>query len=92
MTTRMHCCLLLASLTLSAAPAFASGCGNKVASDGDSSMVLLRNSGEPTMKEQDVDRVPYRTLMMMSETTIAPSTAASRCRCGPRGFHMCRNP
>jgi hypothetical protein len=52
---------LLACLALSALPAHALRCGNNIVSEGDSTMRLLRNCGEPTLKEQFVDRMPVRT-------------------------------
>ncbi|MGB5832961.1 MAG: DUF2845 domain-containing protein [Thiohalocapsa sp.] len=52
---------LLACLALFALPAHALRCGTKVVSEGDSTMLLLRNCGQPTLKEQFVDRIPVRT-------------------------------
>jgi len=52
---------LLACLALCALPAHALRCGNNIVSEGDSTMLLLRNCGEPTLKEQFVDRIPVRT-------------------------------
>ena len=51
---------LVVFLLLFAAPAHALRCGNKIVSEGDSTMLLLRNCGDPTLKEQFVDRVPVR--------------------------------
>jgi hypothetical protein len=51
---------LLACLALCALPVHALRCGNNIVSQGDSTMLLLRNCGEPTLKEQFVDRVPVR--------------------------------
>ncbi|MGB5734726.1 MAG: DUF2845 domain-containing protein [Thiohalocapsa sp.] len=51
---------LLCCLLLGAAPAYALRCGNNVVSEGDSTLLLLRHCGEPTLKEQVVDRVPVR--------------------------------
>jgi hypothetical protein len=52
---------LLACLALCALPAHALRCGNNIVSEGDSTMLLLRNCGEPTQKEHFVDRIPVGT-------------------------------
>jgi hypothetical protein len=43
-----------------AGPAHALRCGNNIVSRGDSTLTLLRNCGEPTLREQFVERTPYR--------------------------------
>jgi len=52
---------LFAFLVLCALPAHALRCGNNIVGEGDSTMLLLRNCGEPTLKEHFVNRTPVET-------------------------------
>jgi hypothetical protein len=52
---------LLAVLALTLSPAaHALRCGTNIVDRGDTTLTLLRNCGKPTLKEQLVERVPYR--------------------------------